>query len=198
MSIEQLTKQFRPFNVPPVPVPFDEANAGVQSKRAAAQQRLKEQRENGVMQGRAVRRKTYKTTLTISEATSADGQLTYTFSASPVVEHERGDARQRSGVRVVSTGTTARRLSPSTLTVLPLRTASGVTVTKYNNASAAEGKVAGKGEEVKTDMAEADRRDKRKMMLISVKRRRQLKMKKHKYKKLMKRTRNLRRREGRN
>jgi hypothetical protein len=36
-----------------------------------------------------------------------------------------------------------------------------------------------------------------KMLLISVKRQRKLKMKKHKYKKLMKRTRNLRRRQDR-
>lgn len=36
------------------------------------------------------------------------------------------------------------------------------------------------------------------LLLISVKRQRKLKMKKHKYKKLMRRTRNLRRREGRN
>lgn len=38
----------------------------------------------------------------------------------------------------------------------------------------------------------------RTMWAISVKRQRKLKMKKHKYKKLMRRTRNLRRREGRN
>ena len=38
----------------------------------------------------------------------------------------------------------------------------------------------------------------RKMFLISVKRQRKLKMKKHKYKKLMKRTRNLRRKLDRN
>ncbi|SMQ45827.1 unnamed protein product [Zymoseptoria tritici ST99CH_3D7] len=54
----------------------------------------------------------------------------------------------------------------------------------------------------KYDVNDFVRRDpsaasKQKMMLISVKRQRKLKMKKHKYKKLMKRTRNLRRRQDR-
>lgn len=44
----------------------------------------------------------------------------------------------------------------------------------------------------------AERDEDRSMQLISVKRQRKLKMKKHKYKKLMKRTRNLRRRLDRN
>ena len=44
----------------------------------------------------------------------------------------------------------------------------------------------------------ASRQERMKMFLISVKRQRKLKMKKHKYKKLMKRTRNLRRKLDRN
>lgn len=187
-SLEQLVKQFRPFNVPPPPVPFDELEMtgkrrerqrpGEHEEAASSEEEVYAQQE----QQSATTHKTYKTTLTISEATSADGSNTYTFSATPIVEHNNStviDTTTNTGTHLSTSSTQQTWTDPSQPFTSKLPT-----------------DVAGEARETETESAVVTYSP-REMILISVKRRRQLKMKKHKYKKLMKRTRNLRRREGR-
>lgn len=157
-SLEQLVRQFRPFNAPPAPVPFEEAEAAAKEKKLAAHRRQRtstggEQQLINAGETSATH-KTFTTTLTINEATLPNGHKTYTASASPIIERET-DGDVSSGGRLARSRSKRAVEEPS-----------------------------------------EERRAKR-MLLISVKRQRKLKMKKHKYKKLMKRTRNLRRREGR-
>lgn len=151
-NLEELVKQFRPFNVPPAPVPFD------MTKEALPEQETKPRQ----IRAKANRptRKTYQTTLFIHKTTSASGETTFSTSATPLVERKRAppSARQPFLARL---GTYERQV-----------------------------KMIGEPVEEVADDESAG------MWLISVKRQRKLKMKKHKYKKLMRRTRNLRRRLG--
>jgi hypothetical protein len=153
MNLEELVKQFRPFNVPPAPVPFDMSKEAAESREAEDQQL-----EADVISSRAVQaEKTYQTTVIIKESTSSSGKKTFTASATPITERSSATRTPRQPFLT--------RMAQRQMTIEePL--------------------------EVREDGEEGG------MMLISVKRQRKLKMKKHKYKKLMKRTRNLRRKLG--
>jgi hypothetical protein len=150
-NLEELVKQFRPFDVPPPPTPFD-MSAGTPEETQVSRD------EAGIMElaedeePRLTQHMTYQTTVTIKETTSPDGDKTFTASATPIIVRS----------------TAARTPRQPFLT----RMAQRQMVIEPSN-----------GEDEG-------------MMLISVKRQRKLKMKKHKYKKLMKRTRNLRRKLG--
>ena len=150
-NLEELVKQFRPFNVPPPPMPFD-MSAGASEEVQARQD------EAGIMkvvedeEPRLTQHMTYQTTVTIEETTSPEGDKTFTASATPIIV-------RNAAARVPRQPFLTRMAHRQTV----LEPSSGED----------EG-----------------------MMLISVKRQRKLKMKKHKYKKLMKRTRNLRRKLG--
>lgn len=153
MNLEELVKQFRPFNVPPAPVPFDMSKEAAESREAEEQQL-----EAEVMSVRTAQaEKTYQTTVTIKESTSSNGKKTFTASATPITE-------RRSVTRTAHQPFLARMAQRQMTIGEPLEVQEGT---------------------------EEDG-----MLLISVKRQRKLKMKKHKYKKLMKRTRNLRRKLG--
>lgn len=156
-NLEQMMKQYKPFNTPPAPIAFDPAyrkpssrqNQGEESSQASTD------RAEGSYQEPPARRKTYSTTLTIEETTQPTGETTFSARCGPV--KRIASRRQReNGSLVVANG-------PHTVSM-----------------------------EEPSQYAQQ-----REMLLISVKRQRKLKMKKHKYKKLMKRTRNLRRRLGR-
>lgn len=122
---------------------------------------------------RSPRKKTekrYLTTIFLTESTSANGESTWTASSTPVVavpEPQRPRFQE---------GKHARELQFWRVLKQRMLEQTDVRQSGRKAPSAAQ---------------------KYKMLLISVKRQRKLKMKKHKYKKLMKRTRNLRRRQDR-
>lgn len=155
LNMDQLVKQFRPFNVPPPPVPFDMAAEALPKKETKQSRR----KGSDVEAMQTPSHKTYQTTVTINEATSSNGKKTFTASATPIIERRTPPraARQPFLQRM------AQRQEQQAMEE-PVE-------------SFREGREEG-------------------VMFISVKRQRKLKMKKHKYKKLMKRTRNLRRKLG--
>ncbi|KAI9664400.1 MAG: hypothetical protein M1831_002333 [Alyxoria varia] len=196
-SVEQLMKQFRPFQKPPPPVPFDEAGS-VQPDGQDQAETLNVGEPDSAQDEQEMEavthKKMFKTTLTVEEVTHPSGEKTYTSTASPIVEQQQTNdqedqektrsppnrqpylrrVRARAAKRAGKTKSTARR-------------------TYDQKAASVRGELGAPlvAEEPNFDRTPA-------MHLISVKRQRKLKMKKHKYKKLMRRTRNLRRREGRN
>jgi len=155
LNMEQLVKQFRPFNVPPPPMPFDMA-ADVVTKKETRQSRARGQDTEAKQ---AASHKTYQTTVTINEATSSNGKKTFTASATPIIE-------RRTASRIAHQPFLRRMVQRQQQQIM---------------------------EEPVGQFEDGEQEG---MMLISVKRQRKLKMKKHKYKKLMKRTRNLRRKLG--
>lgn len=181
-SLEQMARQYRPFHRPPPPVPMGDEFQNKDTQTAATETRA-DSKTSGVDKER-----TYSTTITIKEGTAADGQKTYTASASPIIEHRRGNAHSRS---------TEVQSAPSRQPFLARMHARSAATdrsrqerVKAFNQTWETRTQDGVGEEDSEDLS-------KEMLLISVKRQRKLKMKKHKYKKLMRRTRNLRRREGR-
>ena len=147
-NLEELVKQFRPFNVPPPPTPFDMSAGGAEETQA----RRVEAEMVEMVADEEPTRMTYQTTVTIEETTTPEGDKTFTASATPIIV--RNSAARASRQPFLT------RMAQRQMVLEP-----------------------GNGEDEG-------------MMLISVKRQRKLKMKKHKYKKLMKRTRNLRRKLG--
>lgn len=119
----------------------------------------------------APRQTSYKTTILVTESVHANGQKTYTASTSPLEE--------------VPSPTTAQVTEP-------------VGTRLERNQQPFLDRMRIRQRRLNEYRQERNRGSKGKMLLISVKRQRKLKMKKHKYKKLMKRTRNLRRRLDRN
>lgn len=117
--------------------------------------------------------KSYETTIIVTEFTSANGQRTYTASSSPIVRIPSPEDHP-SIVELSPEGVLGR---------------SSFKERRQERERAFWLRI----KERMQDMPQ----QKLKMFLISVKRQRKLKMKKHKYKKLMKRTRNLRRRQER-
>ncbi|TKA76059.1 hypothetical protein B0A49_01294 [Cryomyces minteri] len=166
-SLEQLVAQFRPFNTPPAPVPFSDLP---DSQEVKATSRARSTRQ------RTPRQKSYTTTLIVTESTHANGHKTYTASTSPIVQ-------------IPNPGSHTPHAEPSALPSIsehpsgsrqPFLERMRIRQDRY--------------EEYREERAGDKGTDAKEMLLISVKRQRKLKMKKHKYKKLMKRTRNLRRR----
>lgn len=147
-SLEDMVKQFKPFNTPPPPVPMDDAFRQPQSQNSARAPR-REQRPGSD--------KHFSTTLTITEHTSSAGSQTYSASTTPFI--------RRASIPFASRQPFLARLQDRQNQIEDFW-------------------------DRRAEIAPV-------MELISVKRQRKLKMKKHKYKKLMRRTRNLRRREGR-
>lgn len=164
-SLEELVAQFRPFRPPPPPEPFlDPPQQKSTEKKASSAQKT--------ARGRA-KQKTFTATITVTESTDHTGQKTYSASSSPIVrlpepENQEQNMSLPQGVRIRHDRmfrSVPQRKAFASKTLSPIRHAPS-----------------------------AQRSERIKMFLISVKRQRKLKMKKHKYKKLMKRTRNLRRR----
>jgi len=144
--------EFRPFMPPPVPEPM----GGSKAKKAS----------------KAVKPRTWKTTITVTEHTTPTGQKVYSAASTPLERIATGKGRRRTPIEAViisdevSEPTRDRRGQQPFLNRLRQRQV----------------------------IMEKTKREQ--MHAISVKRQRKLKMKKHKYKKLMKRTRNLRRKLG--
>lgn len=179
-TLEEMVAQFRPFEAPPPPQPFPEH----QLKTAAATE--KKQRTSKPKQTR------YATTMLITESTSESGQTTYTASTSPFVRIPEG---QESVTPAIEGYPLAQQQQQ--------QGRSGFRERMYRNQRAFLQRRQQQHERRASSSKPAFIRNApsaarlNRMLLISVKRQRKLKMKKHKYKKLMRRTRNLRRRQDR-
>lgn len=167
-SLDDMVAHFKPFHAPPPPQPFTNEQKPAEKKRAAKQPRQKR----------------YATTIYLTESTGLNGQTTFTASTSPIVRIP-GPEEQSAFEEPAADGSRARTFRERA------RNARRAYFLCQQESLAAKPSV-----RAPVRRAPSAARKER-MMLISVKRQRKLKMKKHKYKKLMKRTRNLRRRQDR-
>ncbi len=156
ISLQELAKNFRPFNPPPAPVPL---GSGMETTIMSVEN---ERRQTEAEDLPAPTHKSYTTTLTIYESTYPNGQKTYKTHTTPVVEEPASSQAHENSVRYLPP-------APHNQPFL--------------------GRMRDRQAQHLDRLVEREG-----WMAISVKRQRKLKMKKHKYKKLMKRTKNLRRR----
>lgn len=183
LDITDLSKSFRHFVPPPPPVPFADAPSKPTSSSSSKRRSI------------PVKERTYSTTLTITEHTLPSGEKTYQASVSPVVRSSPTRPQKTRTSRYSS----SQSLTPNEVTMIDITpplssfpsppSPRGCPQQPFlermkKRQQVWEGGLTGK----KREMWRA----------ISVKRQRKLKMKKHKYKKLMRKTRNLRRRLDRN
>ena len=235
-SLDQLSKQFQPFHIPPPPVPMDSLNhdetagpKGLHHSQQELQQREADEAANAQhpfqpspeaasrnkRSAPKKKRRTFTASFTTDKAMNAETvKKTHTIKAGPVVETQnrlpRRDDSMAAGaeVKTLSKSKTKRRRpiqsqmksrpalwSTERLKQRPSIHSQSETITDSNSEFPANN--SGLESHPTSQIVEPSLRDRQTMLLISVKRRRKLKMKKHKYKKLMRRTRNLRRREGR-
>ena len=174
-SLDELVAQFRPFKAPPPPQPFpDSAEAKEIAKKASQKPK-----------GRP-RQKTYTTTITLTESLYDDGQKTYSAQSSPMMpvpdpQNSTASIQEPPTRQPFLTRMYRRRLAQTRTAhaSFPQTPAGGMSIRRREPSDARQERM-------------------QRMYMISVKRQRKLKMKKHKYKKLMKRTRVLRRKLDRN
>ncbi|KAK4984769.1 hypothetical protein LTR50_006391 [Elasticomyces elasticus] len=171
-SIEQLVSQLRPYSPPPAPTPVD---ATARPQRQQQQAGPPKSKRLAHRHDAEPREKIFRTTLTVIE-TSHNGKKTWTAQTTPLVQLPSPGSTAAADAADVSADEPARRPSGQPF-LHRLRLKQG-RWERYRQGRRRAAAAAGP----------------RKMHAISVKRQRKLKMKKHKYKKLMKRTRNLRRR----
>jgi Mitochondrial domain of unknown function (DUF1713) len=167
IPLDKVISQFRPFRPPPPPQPFDEFAKGPAKPAKKAKARAKAVRP---------KKKSWSTTIIVTEYTGPSGEKTYQATTSDIV-------------RVPSPGEKGTMVDPEAADRAPVQQPflqrMMIRRQKWDRyRQQRRGRVVNVG--IKKPA----------MLLISVRRQRKLKMKKHKYKKLMKRTRNLRRRLG--
>ena len=178
-SLEELVTRFKPFRAPPPPQPFSE---GEQQTAAQQRQALKKALQKGI-RGRRPKQRSYRAEITITESLDEDGQTTYSASSTPIVRI--ADPESNLPANAVRD---PQRPRQSFLTRMRDR--------QRLSAQSQHRKALSRATEEPRNWVRRAPSPGRlgRMYAISVKRQRKLKMKKHKYKKLMKRTRNLRRR----
>lgn len=165
---DKIIAQFQPFRPPPPPQPFYDHSTAEQVKPKKKNMERKVRRTKGP--------KSWSTTIIVTEYTNPDdGSNTYSVSSTPITR--LSDPRSME-IGEPGIGTQA----PMEQTFLQRMWVRGQKLEDFRLRRREESGA----REIKQ----------RSMVLISVKRQRKLKMKKHKYKKLMRRTRNLRRRLG--
>lgn len=167
-SLDELVASFRPFRAPPPPEPFDEKYAHDASSPT------KKKAATTAKKARQPKQKVYVTEIRVTESTHSDGRKTYAASSTPI-----------------------RRLEESTQTPAPPRQLFLERMRRRSERAVRDEMARVRAPMWALRRAGMGRQRREEWVLISVKRQRKLKMKKHKHKKLMKRTRNLRRRLGR-
>ncbi|KAF2725834.1 hypothetical protein K431DRAFT_280560 [Polychaeton citri CBS 116435] len=173
-NAEELAARFTPFKAPPPPVPFLEpGSSSPSSKRQSSDKKTTQTQPQERSTRSRPKQKSYTTTVVVTESTAPDGQRTYSATSSPMVRLPDPELRRRS--KSIREPAVAGRL-PQQPFLERMQRRQKATFSRWRRIEDPAG------------------RKKISMLLISVKRQRKLKMKKHKYKKLMKRTRNLRRR----
>ena len=181
-SLDEIVSQFRPFRTPPPPQPF--LDPPEQQSKASDKKAVTTQKSS--TRGKA-KQKTFTTTITVTESTDAHGQTTYSASSSPIVRLPEPSDQQNT---ILAPSHRLRQKQPF-LNRMHARQSAYMASSQLSSSP--------RGQVLPVRRVPSGARQERiKMFLISVKRQRKLKMKKHKYKKLMKRTRNLRRRLERN
>ena len=168
-DINELSKTLRPFVPPPPPIAFDDSKSAF-SKR-----------------NKAVKERSFSTTLTITEQAHPNGQRTYQALISPLREHIPSSMMTHTPSSSSSAMPSQQNIQYEDFDFIDITPPSGrqpFLERMRNRHQAWEDGLSGP----KRQMWRA----------ISVKRQRRLKMKKHKYKKLMRKTRNLRRRLDKN
>ena len=179
-SLDELVAHFKPFRAPPPPQPFPEEHKPSIAERKAGQKSAR---------GKQAKQKTFTTTITVREFTDLNGQKTYSASSSPIVRLPDSESQnlEQAAMREPD-----RKQRQPFLTRMRARQQVNTLGQQFVQASTP------KSLPVRREPSDARQGRMRKFYLISVKRQRKLKMKKHKYKKLMKRTRTLRRKLDRN
>ncbi|GME32315.1 uncharacterized protein LTHEOB_5828 [Neofusicoccum parvum] len=166
VSLNELLSQMRPFNAPPPPVSFDQSQQQSASKSGAAEALEAEAQQTQLQKPQ---KKVWKATLTVTESTDATGRKTFSATTSPAI---RMPTRSEGAIEdpLYDEGITIRQPFLERMEIREQGWRKFIRDRSRNQGGA--------------------------MHALSVKRQRKLKMKKHKYKKLMKRTRNLRRKLG--
>lgn len=165
-SIQEFAKRLRPFNPPPAPVPADESNSvdPMQGEEHESDPAYASNTEADKEQ------QSYSTVLTIRESKHADGHKTYEAHTTPFVQVDELEAPTHFNGPIMEEPASGRTSKAPGRSLRRMRI----------------------GEERWQNFLNRRLQD-RSMHAISVKRIRKLKMKKHKYKKLMRKTRSLRR-----
>ncbi|KAL8901737.1 MAG: hypothetical protein Q9207_005048 [Kuettlingeria erythrocarpa] len=197
LDISDLSQSFRHYVPPPPPVPQSDTPSSTTSPASSSPKRRF---------AAPVKERTYSTTLTIVEHIHPSGESTYAASVSPIVRsparpQKRGGSSSSSSSNTLSSRARTRGNEASMMDITP--PSSSFPSPSSSSPPPQRGyppqpflERMRKRQQVWEDgMTEKRRQIWR---AISVKRQRKLKMKKHKYKKLMRKTRNLRRRLDRN
>lgn len=174
-TLEELVATFKPFRPPPPPQAFHEAPKDTRKRIAIASPTLATENASSPKQ------ESYETSIRVTVTTSSSGQKSYAATSSPIVRLPD----------LLSAASTSIAPPPSHQPIIrqPFAHRQRARMILYIDNMRRKLSERGMGERRAEKFVE--------MLLISVKRQRKLKMKKHKYKKLMKRTRNLRRRQDR-
>jgi len=164
-----MVARLRPFGAPAPPVPIDQQTKTEKRRSPSAilRQEQQEQQHQEIELDR--RERTYKATLIVHETTDSNGDRVWSAQTSKAIEITDSPQQMRE-IREPVHG--FKEIEPRSQRQMSY------------------------GEQIRErrrGIRDANG-EKDEMLAISVKRQRKLKMKKHKYKKLMKRTRNLRRR----
>lgn len=179
-TINQFAQQFRPFRVPPAPEPISKMNFEVidgeapnekpnfADGQAAVRQEPREKEAQESDKEAAV----YQAYLTVKEYVSRDGSKFFTAHASPLVRIRKQEPKRPMRI--------SKKLRRGFNQSIPTSEAQDVAPRTYRERRQ-------RNMRILKELAE------RTMHALSVKRQRKLKMKKHKHKKLMRKTRNLRR-----
>ncbi|KAL8916636.1 MAG: hypothetical protein Q9208_008395 [Pyrenodesmia sp. 3 TL-2023] len=184
VEISDLSQSFRHFVPPPPPVPMSDtisSSTSSPSKRRPAA---------------PVKERTYSTTLTITEHIHPSGESTYAASVSPIVRSAARPEKRGSGNTSLSSRTRTRDNEVPMTNINSPPSSSFPSPSQGNYPRQPFLERMRKRQQVWEDGMTGKKRHI--WRAISVKRQRKLKMKKHKYKKLMRKTRNLRRRLDRN
>ncbi|KAL8683194.1 MAG: hypothetical protein Q9186_000806 [Xanthomendoza sp. 1 TL-2023] len=172
IDINELSKHFRPFVPPPPPVPFDESSKAVPPTTTPKRQKV-------------VKQRTFSTTLTITEQAHPNGHKTFQARISPMREdHASLSTQQEEPSSTIPQTYEDQQGVVEVIDITPPSGRQPFRERMRNRHQAWEEGLEGKKRQI--------------WRAISVKRQRKLKMKKHKYKKLMRKTRNLRRRLDKN
>lgn len=172
LAIEEVTRRFRPYNIPPAPVPMDETarNDDGEAAVAEAAEEMQAQDLEAQIEGQDGPSATRRVILTIHEDAGMHTRKFFTHKT-PLIHIQDPEQYQEQHQQQLQE--------------------------EFQETDASSGTTTGTGRVGRrrghSSVKERELR-RRKMYTISVKRQRRLKMKKHKYKKLMRKTRNLRRR----
>ncbi|KAK3111802.1 hypothetical protein LTR53_012568 [Teratosphaeriaceae sp. CCFEE 6253] len=212
-SLDEVVATFKPFQTPPPPQSFlapKSASSDTPNRRSAA---VLEKLESSLRKVTGLlTKKSYQTTITVHEVTDPKGQKSYSAESSPIIPIPSAAVEVKSAdpAAPVCTGRAGFLRIPVTHPLHPLharypqgpvqpfrerlRRREKMYLTAHPEQSQVVGEMLEGIRERSVRRAPVAGKRVVRMELISVKRQRKLKMKKHKYKKLMKRTRNLRRR----